>query len=110
MNRSRCFRRNITGNSTGERKLLKQSLQAGFILRNVGIKFGVGSFKVSVGDHAGTAVAWPSNVDAIQIVFLDDAVEVRIDEIQPGRRTEMPEQPGFNMLGLQWLAQQRRFI
>ncbi len=80
--RSRRFRRNVAGDSSGKRELFEQLSYALLILLDVWIKFGVGAFEIGVGHNARSAVTGPGDVDHVQIVFLDQAVEVHIDEIQ----------------------------
>ena len=72
-----------------------------------GIDLAVGPFQVRVGDHARRAVARPGDVDHVQIVLLDDAVEVDVDEVQPGRGAPVAQQPRLDVLAAQRLLQQR---
>src|SRR5712671_3810364 len=72
-------------NSSGKGKLLEQPLYALFILRDVGIKLAIGAFQVCIRDHSGSAVAGTSNIDDIQVVFLNQAIEMDVDEVQTWR-------------------------
>jgi hypothetical protein len=51
-------------------------------------------------------VAGSCDVDHLQIVFLDETIEVRVDKIESGGGAPMPEQSGLHMLNLQRLPQQ----
>ena len=46
-------------------------------------------------------------IDRVEVARLDDAVQVRVDEVQPGRRAPVAEQPRLDVLEPQRLAQQR---
>src|ERR1043166_5208384 len=70
------------------------------------IDLAVGSFEIGVGHHAGTAVAGTADIDDVEVTSLDDAVEVGIDEIEPGRRAPVSQQARLDMLGSQRLPQQ----
>ena len=71
------------------------------------IDLAVGAFKIGIGHHAGPAMTRTADIDDVEIMRLDDPVEVSIDKIEPGRRAPVSEQPRLNMLGLQWLLEQR---
>jgi hypothetical protein len=45
--------------------------------------------------------------DRVEVARTDRAVHVRVDEVQPGRRPPVPEQPRLDVLDAQRLAQQR---
>ena len=47
------------------------------------------------------------DIDDVQVVFLDDPVQVGIDEIQPRRRAPVAEQARFDVGQLERLLQQR---
>jgi hypothetical protein len=52
-------------------------------------------------------VSGPGDVDDVEIVFLDDPVEVHIDEVEARRRAPVSEQPGLDVLRFEGLAEQR---
>ena len=107
VDRARSFGRGVAGNSAGKRKLFEQFLHALFVLRDVGVELGVRAFEIGIRDHARAAVAGASEVDHIQIVLLDQAVEMRVDEVQSRRGSQVSQQPRLDMLELERLAQQR---
>ena len=49
----------------------------------------------------------PDDVDGIQVPGTDDPVEVGVDEVEPGRRAPVAEQPRLDVGRLERLAQQR---
>src|SRR5258705_13397183 len=57
MNRSRSFRRNVAGNSTGKRELLEEMQQAFRVLRDVRIHFAVGAFEIGICHQAGATMS-----------------------------------------------------
>src|ERR1035437_1129467 len=105
VNRARSFGRRMTRNSSGEGKLFEQPLQALFVLRDVRIKLAVAALQVRIRDHSGAAVAGARQVDDIQIVVLDQAIEMGVDEVQTGRGPKVAEQPRLDVLDLQRFAE-----
>src|SRR5262245_58704532 len=47
-----------------------------------------------------------ADVNNIEIVLVDQAVEMDVDEVQPGRRAPVTEQARLHVLTFQWFAQQ----
>jgi hypothetical protein len=101
------FGRDVTGNSTRKRKLLEEFLHALFVLRNVRIEFAVGSFEIDVGDDARSAVTGPGDIDDVEIVLFDQAIEVEVDEIQARRGAPVAEEARFDVFDTERLAQHR---
>lgn len=102
-----CLRRIMAGDASREGELLEQLSHALFVLLNVGVELRVCAFKIGVRHHAGPAVPGTANVDDIEVILLDQAVEVHVDEVEPGRRAPVTKQPRLHVLKLQRLAQQR---
>src|SRR5262245_23074529 len=75
-----------------ERKLLEESLHPLFVLRNVRVDLAVGPFQVCVRNQPGAAMARSGDVNRVEVVLLDDAVEMNVHEIQAGRRPPMAQQ------------------
>ena len=73
------FRRDMTGYSSGKRKLFEQLFHTRFVRGNIGVDFAVGSFQIGIGHQAWSTVSWACNVDDVQVVLFDDAVEVYIN-------------------------------
>jgi hypothetical protein len=101
------LRSRVTGNPTRKRELSEQPAQSLLVLLNVRIEFGICTLQVSVGHESRTAVAWTRNVDDVNVVFLNQAIEMRVDEVQSWSRAPVPQQPRLDVLELQGLAQQR---
>src|SRR6266542_4273240 len=97
----------MAGDSPGKGELLEQPSHALFILLNVGIKLRVGSLQVGVRHHTWPPVAGAANIDHVQVILIDHAVEVNINEIESGSRSPMPQQTGLDVFEFKRLAQQR---
>ena len=91
------LRRSVARNAAGKGKLQKQFAQPLFVLADIGIIFAVGSLEVSVAHHRRPAVAGPGNVNHVQVVFLNDTIEVGVDEILARRCPPMAEQHMFDI-------------
>src|SRR5207237_9769935 len=76
------FRRVMTGNASRKRKLLKQFSHTFFVLLNAGVELCIGAFKIGVRDHPGAAMARTANVNNIEIILLDQAIEVHVDKVK----------------------------
>ena len=77
--------------------MFEKVLQALRVLWNVRVDFAVGAFEVGICDQAGSAMAWTSDVDHIEIVFLDQAIQMDIDKIQSRSCTPMAEEARLDM-------------
>ena len=51
-------------------------------------------------------MAWPSNIDHVEILLLDDTVQMHVDEVQPRRRAPVTEQARLDVRARQRLLQQ----
>src|ERR1700686_1580406 len=107
MNRAGRFRSDMARNAARKRELLEQFPKALFVLWDVRINFAVSAFQIGVGDQSRPAMSRTCDVQDIEIVFFDQAIEVYIDEIQPWRCAPMAEQPGLDVFQLKWFSQQR---
>ena len=52
-------------------------------------------------------MARSGDVNHVQVVFLDDAVQMGVDEVQPRRRAPVAEQARLDVRQREWLFQQR---
>src|ERR1017187_11026185 len=84
--------RGVAGNSSGKRELKKELPQSGLILADVGIDFAVCPFKVSVAYHRRAAVAGAGDVNHVEVVFLNDPIQMHVNEVLPGSRAPMSQQ------------------
>src|ERR1700733_13170493 len=94
-------------NSAGERELSEEPLHALHVLRDARIDFAVRALEIGIGDEPRSAVSGTGDVDHVEIELLDQPIEVRVDEVEAGRRAPMPEQAWLDVLLLERLTQQR---
>jgi hypothetical protein len=71
----------MAGDAARKRELREQAQHALGIARQVGEPFAVGPLKPGIRHHARTAVAWAANIDDVEIVFLNEAIRVGVNEI-----------------------------
>ena len=97
----------VAGNAAGEAELLEQLLHALGVLADVRVELAVGAFEVGVGDQGRAAVPWADDVDHVQVIALDDAIEVNAEHVEARRRAPVAEQPRLDVLPLERLFQER---
>jgi hypothetical protein len=90
-----------------EAELLEQAPHALLVLADARIHLAVGAFEVGVRDGGRPAVPGPDHVDHVEVVLLDHAVQVRVEEVQARRGAPVPEQARLHVLARERLAQQR---
>src|SRR6516165_2955574 len=88
----------MTGNPSRKRKLCKQALHTCLVGRDVWIHFAVCPFEISIGDQRWAAMAWASDINHVEIIFLDDPVQMNVDEIQSWRGAPMPQEPRLDVI------------
>ena len=76
VNGARHFWRAMAAQLTGKRERLKQAKHAGFVLTLGGVDLRVSSFKVAVGKHGGCSMPRTRQINHVQIVLADDAVQM----------------------------------
>src|ERR1700758_462887 len=94
-------------NAAGERELSEEALHALFFRRNVRIYLAVCPLEVGVCHQARPAMPRAGDVDHVEVVFLDQAVQVDVYEIQAWGRSPMAEQPRLDVFLSQGLLEQR---
>ena len=72
-----------------------------------GIDLAVSAFEVGVAHDGRAAVPGAGDVDHVEVVFLDDPVQVRVNEVLPGRRAPVPQQHVLHVRERQRPLQQR---
>ena len=107
VDRARALRRGVAGNAAGKRELQEELLQPGLVLADVGIDLAVGALEIGVAHDGRAAVAGAGDVDHVEVVFLDDPVQVHVDEVLPGGRAPVPEQHVLHVRERQRPLQQR---
>ena len=65
--------------------MLEEFLHPGGVPADVGVNLAVGAFQVRVGDQGRTTVSRADDIDHVQVVFLDDPVQVDIEEVEAWR-------------------------
>ena len=100
-------RRDVAGNPAGERELLEQLLEPGFVLGDVRIDLAPGAFEVDVADDRRAAMTGAGDVKHVQVILFDDPVQVNVNEVLTWRRAPMPDHQRLHVRQLQRLLQQR---
>ena len=102
---SRSLRRVMTGDATGEGKLLEQSAHPPEILGHLRINLAIRSFQVGVRHYPGAAVSWSAHEDDIEVPGADDPVEMGVNKVETGRRAPVTEQSRLDLSRGQGLGQ-----
>jgi hypothetical protein len=90
--------------------LFEELLYPFFVLRNIRIQLAVGSFQVRIGYDSRAPMTRAGNVYDVEILLLDDAVEMNIDEVQSRRRAPVTQQSRFDVISLERFFQKRVVI
>jgi hypothetical protein len=107
VDRARALRRCVAGNSSGKRKLNKELPQPDFILADVGIDLAVSALQIRVAHDGWAAMSGAGDVDHVEVVFLDDPVQVHIDEVLPRGCSPVSQQHVLHVRKHQRPLQQR---
>ena len=107
VNRTRRLRRAVRADSSGKRELPEEFEHARFVAALVRINLRVVAFEIAVGERGGRTVTGAGDVDDIQVVLLDEAVQVDPNEGLAGIGSPVAEQPILDVLWLQRFAQKR---
>ena len=92
VDRARTLRRGVAGNAAGKRELEKELAQPGLILADVGVDLAVGALEIGVAHDRGAAMPRAGDVNHVEVVFLDDPVQMHINEVLPGGRSPVAEE------------------
>ena len=107
VDRAGRLRRAMAADPAGEGELLEQAAHAVGILGDLAVDLRVRAFQVDIRDQRRRAVSRTGEEDDVEIVFLDQPVEMDVDQAHAGIGAPVSQQPSFDMLGLERLAQQR---
>ena len=107
MDRARALRRCMAGNSSWKRKLNEELAQPGLIGADVWIDLAVSALEISVGHDSRAAVPRAGDINHVEVVFLDDPVQMHVNEVLPGGRTPMAQQHMLHVREYQRPLQQR---
>ena len=100
----------MTRNATGKRELLEQPPHPARVLGDVGINFRISAFEIGIRHQSWSAVARPGDIDGVEVVFFNNAIQVDVEEVQSRRRAPMAEQARFDVRQLERLLQQRIIV
>ncbi len=92
VDRARCLGSDVTGDAAREGELLEELLHPRHVLGDVRVDLAVRSLEVHVADERRPAVAGPGDVDHVQIIFLDDPIQVDVDEVLARRGPPVAQQ------------------
>ena len=98
VNGSGRLRRYVAGYAIGPTELAEQALDAVPILLDVRIDFGVGAFKVGIGDQSRTAVSRTDDVHHVEVALANDAVPVDVEKIETGSSSPVAEQAWLHVI------------
>src|SRR5215470_8954067 len=98
IDRARRLGRHVARNTARKRELSEQPFHPLLVLRYVRVDLAVRALEVGVRHQTWAAVAWPGDKDHVEVVLLDDAIEMDVDEVEPRSRAPVPEQPWLDVL------------
>jgi hypothetical protein len=101
------LRRHVARDAAGEAELLEELPHPVGVRADVGVHLAVGPFEVRVRDDSRAAVPRADDVDHVEVVPPDDAVQVHVEQVQARRGSPVAEQARLHVGALQRLAQQR---
>ena len=107
VDRARRLRGDVAGDAAGERELFEQLLHALFVLRHVGVHLAVGALEVGIGHDSRSAVAGAGDVDDAEVVRLDHAVQVDVEEVEPCRSAPVSQESRLDVVEREPLLEQR---
>ena len=99
--------RDVAGDPVQAGKLPKKANQAIGITFHREIKLGVGAFQIRLRHHRGPAMTGTGDKQPVQVVQIDQANEVHVDQVQPRRGPPVTQQPRFQVRQGERLLQQR---
>ncbi|MNN88935.1 hypothetical protein D3C81_2066810 [compost metagenome] len=82
-------------------KLPEQSIQTQGVAFHCRVQLCIGTFHVGLGHDSRAAVTWACNKHDVQIVLPDQAIQMGIEQVQPGRCTPVAQQPGLDVAQVQ---------
>ena len=107
VDRAGRLRRHVAGDAAGEAELREQPLHPLLVLADVGVDLAVGALEVDIRDQPRPTMPRAGDVDHAQVAFLDDPVEMDIDEIEARGGPPVAEQPRLDVLALERVLQER---
>ena len=97
----------MAGNAAGKRELAEEPGHTLSVAGHMGVALAVGAFQPGVGHDGRASVARAAHEDGIEILPLDAAAQVGVDEIEAGAGPPVAQQSGLDVLREQWTLEQR---
>ena len=107
VDRARRLGRHVAGDAAGERELPEQRPHPVAVVADAGVGLAVGALQPGVRHRRRAAVARTGQEDRVDVAFADQPVEVGVEQVQPGRRAPVAEQPRLDVVRHQGSLQQR---
>ena len=107
VDRARRTGRQVAREAARPRERADEPLDARRVARHVRIELLERPVEVVVGEVRRGAVARTRHQQDSSLAFVHEPVEVGVDEVDRGRRAPVPEQTRLDVVGAEWLAQQR---
>jgi hypothetical protein len=107
VDRPRRLRGRVARDAAGKRKLFEEALHPGGVAGDVRKQLAIRAFQIGIGNDRGPAVTGTGEEDRVEIARGDRTVEMRDHEVQTRRGSPVAEQPRFDVLAPQRLAQER---
>src|SRR5205085_5190979 len=92
VDRARRLGSSVTWDPAREGELAEKPPQPLLVVPDVRVDLAIGALEIHVGHDTRAAMAGSGHVEAVQVSLANHAVEVGVDEVQPGRRPPVPEQ------------------
>src|SRR5581483_9302724 len=89
-----------------ERELPEQRAQPRLVAADVRIQLAVRALEIALCDDGRAAVAGAADEDRVEVALPDRAVEMRVEEVEAGRRPPVAEQARLDVLRRERLAQE----
>src|ERR1700687_789061 len=93
----------VAADPARETKLFEKTLHPGDIFALVRVNLGVGSFEVRIRKDGGRSVSRPRDVDCVEVVLIDEAIEVYVAEALTSVRAPVAQQSRFDLPNIQRL-------
>ena len=87
----------MAGDAAGKRKLLEQLFQTRFVLADIWINLTPRSFQVNIAHDGRAAVTRTRDVEHVQVVLVDHAVQMNIDEVLTWRCAPVSNHQGLHV-------------
>src|SRR5271165_2167459 len=91
VDRTGSFRGAMAADAAGKRELLEELAQTFFVFTLFRVNLGVGPFEISGAQDTRRTMARPGHENHVQVVFLDEPVQVNVDECEAGTRSPMSQ-------------------